>query len=170
MSTKLISFYQNNPPDLKQREYLRGLGLKYSDAEVGEAQVGRMLALPPAGPSSIVKTDSQNAMRQWLSKSASSTANDLSHEVGVLRTTVPKDAVSPPPPPPRVLRCRPPLRRLLPLTPVLPPGFAPRVVPRAAFLGLTLGNCPNPLFARAPLWHRCCGCLECCARRGPGRR
>lgn len=99
MSTKLISFYQNNPPDLKQREYLRGLGLKYSDAEVGEAQVGRMLALPPAGPSAIVKTDSQNAMRQWLSKSATSASgNDLSHEVGGTRSTVPEDAVSPPAP------------------------------------------------------------------------
>jgi hypothetical protein len=167
MSTKLISFYQNNPPDLKQREYLRGLGLKYSDAEVGEAQVGRMLALPPPGPSSIVKTDSQNAMRQWLSKSATSTANDLSHEVGELRTTVPKDAVLHPPPP-RAPRSSPPLGRLLPLTPVLPPGFPPRVVPRAAFLGLKIVT--KPLCARAPLWHRCCGCLECCARRGPGRR
>jgi hypothetical protein len=170
MSTKLISFYQNNPPDLKQREYLRGLGLKYSDAEVGEAQVGRMLALPPAGPSSIVKTDSQNAMRQWLSKSASSTANDLSHEVGELRTTVPKDAVSPPPPLPA--------RAPLPPSPSSAAAPHPRstswvcascCVPRG-FPWADAGKSSKPLFARAPLWHRCCGCLECCARRGPGRR
>ena len=93
MSTKLISFYQSNPPDLKQREYLRGLGLKYSDAEVGEAQVGRMLALPPAGPSKIVNTDSQAAMKQWLNKSAvSAGAGDLSHDL--LGASVPADAGS----------------------------------------------------------------------------
>ena len=93
MSTKLISFYQNNPPDLKQREYPRGLGLKYSDAEVGEAQVGRMLALPPAGPSKIVNTDSQAAMKQWLNKSAvSAGAGDLSHDL--LGASVPADSGS----------------------------------------------------------------------------
>jgi len=96
MSTKLISFYQNNPPDLKQREYLRGLGLKYSDAEVGEAQVGRMLALPPAGPSKIVKTDSQAAMKQWLNKSGVSTgANDLSQDLGATVTTDAGSLVAP---------------------------------------------------------------------------
>ena len=92
MSTTLIKFYQNNPPDLKQREYLRGLGLKYSDAEVGEAQVGRMLALPPPGASSIVRTDSQAEMRQWLNKSGVSGSTDLSHDVGAL--TVPRNSGS----------------------------------------------------------------------------
>lgn len=93
MSTKLISFYQHNPPDLKRREYLRGLGLKYSDAEVGEAQVGRMLALPPATGSSFVKTDSQAAMKQWLNKGGVSAGcgTDLSFELG---TTVPKNSGS----------------------------------------------------------------------------
>jgi len=92
MSTKLVSYYQKAPPDLKQREYLRGLGLKYSDAEVGEAQVGRMLALPPPTGSSFIKTDSQAAMQQWLNKGGVSTGgNDLSHD---LSATVPHNAGS----------------------------------------------------------------------------
>lgn len=92
MSTKLSSYYAKNPPNLKQREYMRGLGLKYSDAEVGEAQVGRMLALPPPTGSSFVTTDSQSAMRQWLNKGGVSTSEtDLSHDLGA---TVPKDAGS----------------------------------------------------------------------------
>ena len=93
MSTKLISFYQNNPPDLKQREYLRGLGLRYSDAEVGEPHVGRMMSLPPATASSFVKTDSQAAMQNWLNTGPiqHGDTNNLSHDLGV---TVPKNAGS----------------------------------------------------------------------------
>jgi hypothetical protein len=92
MSTKLISFYQNHPPDLQKREYLRDLGLKYSDAEVGEAQVGRMLSLPPAGASAIVTTNSQAEMRNWLNKGGVSTqGTDLSHDIG---SSVPENSGS----------------------------------------------------------------------------
>ena len=92
MSMKLISFYQKNPPDLAHREYLRGLGIKYSDAEIGEAQVGRMMALPPASASAIVKTDTQGAMKRWLSNSVSGAEDgDLSHDLG---TSVPQDSGS----------------------------------------------------------------------------
>ena len=92
MSMKLISFYQKNPPDLAHREYLRGLGIKYSDAEIGEAQVGRMMALPPASGSAIVKTDTQGAMKRWLSNSVSGAEDgDLSHDLG---TSVPQDSGS----------------------------------------------------------------------------
>mmetsp|Transcript_9119 Transcript_9119/g.22476 ORF Transcript_9119/g.22476 Transcript_9119/m.22476 type:complete len:388 (+) Transcript_9119:189-1352(+) len=60
MGSKLLSYYQVHPPDLKKRAYYQSLGLRTSDADVGDAvSTGKMLNTPPPPRSSIFTTDTR---------------------------------------------------------------------------------------------------------------
>ena len=61
---KLLVCWQVHPPDLQQRAYYQSLGLKTSDADVGEASTGKMLNTPPPPRSSIFTTDTSSPTRK----------------------------------------------------------------------------------------------------------
>eukprot|EP00961_Rhodomonas_salina_P143449 1930252-Rhodomonas_salina.6 len=90
MSSKLLSYYQNNPPDLEKRAYYKSLGLKTSDAEVGDPTSGRMLTIPPPPRGSIVQEGGDRT--EWLSKG--SMQEEIANKSGTTGSAAYADTVS----------------------------------------------------------------------------